>query len=81
MALRVTPEVFFVITGDCVAAAVHGRARSPVGARAQGDVGAPDLVRDVPAHGRGVDWRIFTGPFQPKSLRDPTIRARTVPWL
>ena len=29
-----------------------------------------DLVKDVPAHGRGVDSMIFTGPFQPKLLYD-----------
>ena len=30
----------------------------------------PGLVEGVPAHGRGLDWVAFTGPFQPKPVCD-----------
>lgn len=32
--------------------------------------GGPGLVKDVPAHGRGLDWISFTGPLQPKPVCD-----------
>jgi len=30
----------------------------------------PDSVEAVPAHGRGLDWMVFKGPFPPKPFYD-----------
>jgi len=60
--------------GEVLARVAQRGGGCPIPGNVQGHVGwgseRPDPVEDVPAHGRGVDWVAFKGPFPPKPFYD-----------
>jgi len=56
--------------GETLAQVAQRGGGCPIRGNVQGQVGwgseQPDPAEDVPAHGRGLGWMDFKGPFQPK---------------
>ncbi|PKU34471.1 pol- hypothetical protein [Limosa lapponica baueri] len=67
--------------GETLAQVNQRGGRCPIPGNIQGQVGwgseQPDLVEDVPAHCRGLDWMTFKGSFESKLFYDSMLRQGT----
>jgi len=70
-------ELVYAEGGETLAQVAQRGGRCPIPGTIPGQVGwgseHPDLVGDVPAHGRGLDWMALKGPFPTKPVCDSMI--------
>ena len=68
-------EILYDEGGETLEQVAHRSCGCPIPGSVQGQVGwgfeQPDLMKDVPAHGRGAG---LEGPFQPKPFCDSVIQ-------